>query len=74
MDCSVRGRYGMILRRDLLTALVLNWKFSDYVIEANDAPFKGLMTPMVDMGRYKFKDLKIEKIKPEKSFTNSYAE
>ena len=42
MDESAKGRCDMILGRYLLTELGLNLKLSDYVIEANDGPSKGL--------------------------------
>ena len=44
----------MILGRDILTELRLNIKFSEHVIEADDGPFKGSTTPMVDLGTYMF--------------------
>ena len=65
MDDSARGRYDMILCRDLLTALWLNIKFPKNIIEADDGPFKGSTAPMVDLGVYIFKYLNIGKIKPE---------
>ena len=47
-DDSAKGRYDMILGRDLLTELGLNLKFSEHVIEADDGPFKGSKTIIVD--------------------------
>ena len=47
----------MILGRDLLTELVLNLKLSEHIIEADDGPFKGSTTPMVDLDAFIFKDL-----------------
>ena len=44
----------MILGRYILTELGLNLKFSEHVIEADDGPFKGSTTPMVDLVMYKF--------------------
>ena len=49
-DDSSKGRYDMIIGRDLLTALLLNLKSSDNVIKADDVPFKGSTAPMVDLG------------------------
>ena len=40
-DDSTKGRYYMILGRDILTALVLHLNFSEHVIEAYYGPFKG---------------------------------
>ena len=52
VDESAKGRYDMILGRDLLTELGLNLKFSDHVIISNDGHFKGYTSPMVDLGTY----------------------
>ena len=41
VDDFVKGRYDMILGRDLLAALGLNIKFSYHVVESDDGPFKG---------------------------------
>ena len=65
MDDSSKGWYNMILGLYLLTELLLNLKFSEYVIEADDEHFKGSTTPMVDLGTYDFKDLNTVKIIPE---------
>ena len=35
-----KGRYGMILSRDILTALGLNLKCPKQIIEADDEPLK----------------------------------
>ena len=74
VDDSTKGIHDMILGKDLLIPLVLNLELSDHVIEANDGPFKEYTAPMVNLGTYEFKDLKTEKIKPEESFMNAYAE
>ena len=66
VDDSAKVRYNMTLCYDLLTALGLNLKFSDHIIEADNGPFKGLTAPMVDMGTYEFKYLITGKITPEK--------
>ena len=73
-DESNKGRYDIILGRYIRTELWLNLKFSDQIIEADDGPFKGSTAPMVDLGTYKFKDIKTGKITPESLFTNSYTE
>ena len=52
VDESAKVRYDMILWRDLLKELVLNFKISDHVIEADDGNFKGLESPMVYLGKY----------------------
>ena len=74
VDDSDNSRYDMILGRDLLTALGLNLKSSDHVIEADDGPFKGSTPPMVDMGMYEFKYLNTGNITPEELFMNVYTE
>ena len=52
---SDQGRYDIILGRDIFTALGSNLKFCDHVIEAYGGPFKGYMTPMVDLCMYNLK-------------------
>ena len=69
-----KGRYDMILNRDILTELVLHLNLSDQVIESHDGPFKEFLAPLVDMGAYEFKDFEIGKITPEESFMNIYAD
>ena len=69
---SSKGRYDMILGRDILIELILNLKFSEHVIKSGDGPFKGSTTPMVDLGTYRFKDLNPGKITPEEQLTNDY--
>ena len=64
----------MILGRDLLTALVLDFKFSDHFIGAYYGYFKGPMVPMVDPGTYEFKYLNTGNITLKESFTNYYVE
>ena len=39
VDYSAKGRYDMILGRNLLSELELNLKLSDNVIEVDDGPF-----------------------------------
>ena len=65
VDNSAKGRYDMILGRYLLTTLGLNLKLSDHFIEADDGPFKGSTSPMVDMGTYEFKYLNTGNITPK---------
>ena len=74
VDDSDKGRYDIILGQYLLTQLGLNIKFSEHVIKADDGPFYGSTTHMVDLSTYIFKDLNIGKITPEESFTNVYIE
>ena len=62
---STKGRYEMILVRDLLTQLGSNLYLSEKFIEADDGHFKGSTTPIIDLGTYIFKDLHRYKITPE---------
>ena len=65
-DCHVndssKGIYDMILGRDVLTALGLYLKFSNYIIEGYYGYFKGSLAPMVDLGTYEFKYLETGKL------------
>ena len=65
VDDSTKGRYYMVLDRDLLTYLVLNSKFSDQFIEEDGVHFKRSKAPMVNMGTYEFKYLNTWNITPE---------
>ena len=49
-DDSIKGRYDMILGRNILIELGLNLKLFDRIIEADDGYFKGSTAPMVDLG------------------------
>ena len=64
VDDSAKGRYDMILARDILTELLLNLKYSKHVIEEYDGPFMGATAPMIGLGAYLFKDLNTGIIKP----------
>ena len=72
-DDSARGRYNMILGRDILIELGLNLKFSEHGIEADDWYFNWSTTIMVDFGTYLFKEFNTANIKPEELFTISIA-
>ena len=62
---SAKGRYDMILGRDILKTLGLNLKLFYYVIESDYGYFKELTPHMVDLGMYEFKYLNIGNITPE---------
>ena len=51
---SVKGRYDMILGRNLLTVLGLNSKFSTHTIEGDYKTLKESITPTVDLGTHEF--------------------
>ena len=55
MDDSAEGKYNIIIGKDHVADSGLNLKFSDHIIEENNGTFKGLMSPMVDLGTYEFK-------------------
>ena len=57
VDESAKGKYNMILVRYLLTELLLNIKFSEHVIKADDGPLNWYTAPMVDLGTYLLKYL-----------------
>ena len=62
VDDFAKGRYDMILGRCLLIELGLDLKFSENIIEADNGPFNGTATPVVDLGTYIFKDLNTGKL------------
>ena len=70
VDDSAKGRYDMILGRDILTQLVLNLKFSEHFIESDDGTLNRSKIPMVDLGMCIFKYLNTGEITPEVPFTN----
>ena len=69
-----KGRYDMILVRDILTALVPNKKLSEHAIKVYYGTLKGSTAPMVDLVTYEFKGLNIGKITPDESFIKTYME
>ena len=64
MDESAKGKYDMILGKDILTALVLNLKLSEQIIKSYGGTLKGSMAPMVDLSKYGFNDLNTGEITP----------
>ena len=69
-----KSNYDMILGIYILTLLGLNLKLSEYTIEAYYLPLRGLSAPVVDFGKYEFKNLNKLKTTPEEQFIISYAE
>ena len=57
IDEPTNGRYNMILGRDLITALGMDLKFSENVMNGGEGPYKGCSASMVDVNNYKFKFL-----------------
>ena len=52
VDDSAKGRYNMILGRNLLTTLGLDIKFSDRVIVGVERLYEGCLVSMVDVSNY----------------------
>ena len=57
LDDSAKGRYDMILGRNLLTELGLNLKLSEHAIKYDDRPFKEYTPPMFNLVTYVLKYL-----------------
>ena len=72
MDESTNGRYDMILGRDLITALGLDFKFSDNIIIVNEGPYEGYSTPLVDVSNHNFTSITDKSVKREEYFINSH--
>ena len=60
-----KGRYDMILGRDILTALGWILKFSDIVIELDNGTLKRSTVTIADISMYEFKDLNKGNITPK---------
>ena len=73
VDESTKGSYNMILGRDLLAALSLDFKFSNRVVVGVKVPYKGCLETMVDVSNYNYSYLTDKIVKPEESFLNLYA-
>ena len=74
VNVSAKGRYDMILVRDILLALGLTFSLSDHVIVSDNVTFKWSTSPTVDLGAHEFNYLNTGKIKSEEVFMNAYAE
>ena len=59
---SNKGRYDIILGRDLLTELELNLKWSDHINKVDYGPLKGFTASMVDLCAYEFKYMNTVKL------------
>ena len=51
---STNGKYDMILGRDLLTELGLDFKFTENFIIGGEGPYEGCLEPMTDLSNYDF--------------------
>ena len=69
---SANGRYDMILGRDLLTAMVLDIKFSENFIIGREGIYKGCSEPMVDVSNYYFNIITAKAVKSEESIIDLY--
>ena len=65
MDDSTKGRYDMILCKDLLIELRLNLKSFYHIIASYDGTFKGSLKTIIDLGMYEFNDLNTGNITTE---------
>ena len=74
MDESTNGIYDMILGRDLLTALVLDLKFSKNVIIGEEVPYERCSLSMVDVRNCCFVSIADKLVKPGESFINLYVD
>ena len=61
VDDSAEGIYETIIGIYILTALALNLKFSDHIIESDDGPLEGSMLTMVDLGTCGCKNIEYSK-------------
>ena len=57
MDNKTNIRYGMILGRDLLNALVPDLKFPGNLIISGEGPYERCSESMADLSNYDFKSL-----------------
>ena len=65
MGESTKGRYNIILGRYLLTALVLDLKFSGSIIVGGEGSYEGCLEPMVYVGNYDYAPLTDKIVKME---------
>ena len=65
VDEYTKGRYNIILGRDLLIALVLDLKFSENFIIGGEGTYEGCLSPMVDVSNYEFIYIIDKTVKPE---------
>ena len=72
VDESTNSRYDMILGRDLITALGLDFKFSDNIIIVNEGPYEGYSTPLVDVSNHNFTSITDKSVKQEEYFIDLY--
>ena len=72
VDESTNRRYDIIIGRDLLTTLGLDLKFSKNIIIGVEIPYKGCLSPMVDLRNYAFTHITDKTVKLEEPFINSY--
>ena len=54
VDDSTKGRYDLILGRNILTLLGFSLKLYKQVIKSDNGPLKGTLLPIVDLGMYEF--------------------
>ena len=64
LDEPTNGRYGMILGRDLLTALGMDLKFSDTSIICGEGPHEGCFALMVELSNNNVTSIADKTVKP----------
>ena len=67
MDDFAKGRYNIILGRNILELLLLNLKLSEHIIKSDDGPLKVSVAPVVDLGTHEFRNLNRGKITSKES-------
>ena len=74
LDDLAKGRYDIILGRDILIALVLNINFSEHFMKTDVGPIKVPTAPMVDLDTYGFKYSNTGKFTTKELFMDDYVE
>ena len=71
---SAKGRYNMILRRDLLTNLGLEPKFSVFIVVGVKRLYEVYLAPTVDIRSCYYESLTNKNVKQEESFLDLYVD
>ena len=74
MGDSIKGRYDIILGRDLLATLGFDLRFSFCVMIGGKVPYEGYLSPMVDERNFYYTPLTDKIINLEESFLNFYVD
>ena len=71
---SAKGRYNMIMGRDLLTTLGLDPKFSDFIVVGVKWLYEVFSAPTVDVRKFYYESLTNKNVKQEESFLDLYVD